>query len=116
MTQKEALTHALAFVDMPYHGNAAARKAARASCVIEWLHDMNWHPEGDAIEEKLDSLAGGKQTMMEADENSTRARELHSIASFLNHLYGWGLETDGWKATAGAVLVEELWALITTLA
>ena len=115
MTQKDIFTHALAFVQRPYHGNAAAMKAARASCVIEWLHDMNWHPEADAIEAKLDSIAGGKQTMMEADENGARASERDSIASFLNYLYGWGLETDGWKETKGAVLVEELWALINTL-
>jgi hypothetical protein len=115
MTQKDTLTQALAFVERPYSGNAAAKKAARASCVIEWLHDMNWHPEADAIEERLDSIAGGKQTMTQADENGARARERDSIASFLNYLYGWGLATEGWKETRGAVLVEELWALITAL-
>jgi len=115
MTQKDALTHALAFVDRSYRGNGATRKAARASCVIEWLHAMNWHPEADAIEEKLDSMAVGKQAMMEADTNGARARERDSIASFLNWLYGWGLETGDWGATKGAPLVEELWDIITTL-
>ncbi|MGO8697879.1 MAG: hypothetical protein ACLQVY_09205 [Limisphaerales bacterium] len=115
MTQKEMLAHALSFVESPYRGNAPAMKAARASCVIEWLHDMNLHPEADAIQEKLDSLRSGVQTIMEADENGARARERGSIASFLNHLYGWGLETLDWNATAGAALVEELWALISAL-
>jgi hypothetical protein len=115
MTQKDALTHALAFVDRSYRGNAAARKAARASCVIEWLHDMNWHPEADAIEAKLDSMPLGKEAVMEADMNGARARERDSIASFLNWMYGWGLETDGWKDTRGTVLVEELWGIITAL-
>ena len=115
MTQKDVLTHALAFVEKPYSGNAAAMKAARAFCVIEWLHDMNWHPEADAIEAKLDSMAVGKEAMMEVEENISRTLERDSIASFLNWIYGWGLETDGWRETRGAVLVEELWALITTL-
>jgi hypothetical protein len=73
MTQKEVLTHALCFVESPYRGNEAAKKAARASCVIEWLHDMNWHPEADAIEEKLNSIAGGKQAMTKADLNGATA-------------------------------------------
>jgi len=115
MTQKDALTRALKFVDSSYCGNAVARKAARASCVIEWLHDMNWHPEADAIEEKLDSIAGGKKAMTEAEPNGAKASRRDTIASFLNYLYGWGLENEGWKETKGAVLVEELWALITTL-
>ena len=115
MTQKDALTHALAFVDRPYHGNGAARKAARAFCVIEWLHDMNWHPEADAIEAKLDSMAVGKQSMRDADMDGARAKERDSIASFLNWLYGWGLETRDWRGTRGAPLVEELWGIIASL-
>jgi len=115
MKQKEVLARALSFVERPYHGDAAAMKAARASCVIAWLHDMNWHPEADAIEAKLDSMAGAKEAVMEADQNSARINERDNIASFLNWLFGWGLETDGWRETRGAVLVEELWALITTL-
>ncbi|MGA2177847.1 MAG: hypothetical protein ABSH38_22965 [Verrucomicrobiota bacterium] len=76
---------------------------------------MNWHPEADAIEAKLDSMPVGKEAMTEVDPNGARASERDSIASFLNWIYGWGLETEGWKETKGAVLVEELWALITTL-
>jgi hypothetical protein len=115
MTQKEILTHALSFVEQPYSGYAALMKAARASFVIAWLHDMNWHPEADAIQAKLDSMVGAKEAVMEADLHSARANERDSIASFLNWIYGWGLERDGWRETKGAVLVEELWALITTL-
>ena len=114
MTQKQLLMHALAFVESPYHGDAADMKAARASCVIAWLHHMNWRPEADLIEAKLRSTDGLAEAVQELAKRGGTTDECESIASFLNQIYGWGLETAEWQAIEGTTLAEELWGLINT--
>lgn len=114
MTQKEILMHALAFVESPYHDDAAAMKAARASCVIAWLRHMNWRPEAEEIEAKLRSTGGLADAVEKLGKRGGTTDECETIASFLNQIYGWGIETGEWRATEGAALVEELWGLINT--
>jgi hypothetical protein len=112
MTQKQLLMHALAFAESPYRKDTVKMKAARAICAIAWLRHMNWRPEADALKAKLHLTDGLAETVNELREISGRTDESDSIASFLNQIYGWGLETGEWQATEGAGLVEELWALI----
>jgi len=73
---------------------------------------MNWTTEADAIQEKMLSMAGMREAMIEAELDGARAIERENFAFFLNRIYRRSLETGAWRATSGAVLVEELWSLI----
>jgi hypothetical protein len=76
---------------------------------------MNWHPEADELKARLYSTKGLREAAREIDEDEARISDLEYIASLLNWMCEWGLETGEWQSTKGAALVEELWALITTL-
>jgi len=115
MTQKQLLTHALSFVESPYHGDATAMKAARASLIIAWLRHMNWRPEADALEAKLGSTDCLAEAVNTLAKHSGETDEGECLGAFLNRIHGWSLATGEWQATEGAVLVEELWGLINTL-
>jgi hypothetical protein len=112
MTQKHILTRALDFAQLPFAGNICRVKAARASCIISWLHDMNWHAEADALEHRVGSMPHLARAFEEIKADHVRVSKLEYIASLLNCICGHGLEQDEWRATEGAALVEELWPII----
>lgn len=114
MTQKQTLIRALDFAKSPSDkGSPWNVMAARAFCVIAWLHDMNWHPEADALETRVNSSPRLARALSNLAKDATRRLQLEHIASFvLNFMCGAGLAPTDWQTTAGAPLVEELWTII----
>jgi hypothetical protein len=111
MTQKNMLMRVLKFASAPYSKNVPVTKAARAFCIVSWLHDMNWHSEADAIEKRVHERLADAWSQLEADTAATS--KLHCAASLFNYVCGWGLARNVWLATQEAALVEELWGMVS---
>jgi hypothetical protein len=112
MSQKETLARSLEYATTNYYRNPEKVLAAKAFCVISWLHDMNWHGEADKMEAQALAAEDIKKDFKAFEANQVEAGKLHQIGSLLNHIFGWGLDHAGWKATGGDDLVAELWELI----
>jgi hypothetical protein len=115
MTQKQALTRVLERIPSSFGADSDTQAAERAFFVVEWLHDMNWHPEADALEERALAAPRLHAAFRALERDDQRTGTIEDHASFLNGIFGWGLETDDWRATQGAPLVEELWGIIIAL-
>ena len=112
MTQKQALRHALDYIQLPY-SDISEKRAARALFVILWLTDINWHTEAAALDKRVGSTAYLSQAFKKITTNQSVAKH-DQIVGFFNHLYGWGMKRDEWQATRGDALVQELWDMIHT--
>jgi hypothetical protein len=115
MTQKQALVRVLEIAPSTFGSDSNTKTAARAFFVIEWLHDMNWHPEAEAIHERVLTTPRLIDAFRNLEQNEPRAGKIQHEASFLNGIFGWGFQTGEWQATQGTPLVEELWRIITAL-
>ncbi len=112
MTQKQSLARALAFAERDADDDGDGRLASRASFVVLWLEDMNWHDEARALMERI-AIAPLLQAEFDKLQRDTRRTSaLQQSAALFNQLFGWTLLPAEWPETHGAKLIEELWELI----
>ena len=111
MTQKQILIRVLDFAELPFAGDPSKAAAARAYCVIAWLHDMNWHVEARVLEARAESVVMNAAFRRLA-EDTERTAELEYIASLMAWIYGQSLAVDDWRGLEDAELVAELWNII----
>ena len=115
MTQKQALARILEFAQRNMTGDNNSAIAARAAFVILWLTDMNWHGEARALSDRMLATPRLKAAFQKLEQDEKRTGQLQDAVVLFNWLFGWGLNTDEWRATQGATLVEELWNIIAAL-
>jgi hypothetical protein len=112
MTEKEALVHALEYVEIRISGRGPKITAARAFFVLAWLEDINWHSEMSVLLERVRNTDYLNMAFKDLEENERETSRLYDAVSLFNHIFGWGLTTAEWIATKGTPLVEELWGII----
>ncbi|MGA2175581.1 MAG: hypothetical protein ABSH38_11430 [Verrucomicrobiota bacterium] len=115
MTQKQALARILEFAQRNITVDSNNAIAARAAFVILWLEDMNWHSEARALADRTLATPRLKAASEKLEQDDKRTGQLQDAVALFNWLFGWGLNTDEWRATQGSTLVEELWNIITAL-
>jgi len=116
LSQKQALFNALIFAEANFAGDAVKMRAARTFFVIEWLDDMNWHPEAQSLEKRIRAMKYLNDAFAQLEADAKATQRLDAGVSLFNHIYGWGLTSSEWRADQGAELVDELWEMITNTA
>ena len=112
MTEKEALTRTLEYVESSFSGDMVKMKSARAFFVLAWLEDKNWHSEMQSLLNRVLETPYLNTAFKALEENDRETNRIYGAVSLMNYIFGWGLAAAEWKETQGPVLIEEIWNII----